>query len=155
VPQAIFWLSGSNEGENCDVHQKYSWCSAGAPFPAALEPYWLNKVVTTVTNTTDRCIAYKKSLTTGDTHGFMQKNCDEPNSFLCESNVTCNSLTQTCVADVRTAMIYDKHFSNNYSPSIYESQFLNKILFISFSESYFFLFYRLNQICLKEFNYML
>jgi hypothetical protein len=99
VLQSTFWLSGSNEGENCDIVQKYSWCSAGVTFPAELESYWLSKVTTTVTNTTERCIAYKKNTSPTDTVGFLQKNCVDKYPFMCETNLTCP--VQTCVVDVR------------------------------------------------------
>jgi len=75
-----FWTSGSNEGENCDAHLKYAWCSKNIPFTTIEESFW--KVKNATNSTSDRCIAVKQTVDANA--GLLHTPCDQKLPYLCE-----------------------------------------------------------------------
>jgi len=76
------WTSGSNEGEFCDIEDKYSWCSINSLINQSdvnNTKYWSK--MATANSTADRCL----ELITNDTQiGLHNAYCNDKKPFMCE-----------------------------------------------------------------------
>ncbi|CAB3388240.1 Hypothetical predicted protein, partial [Cloeon dipterum] len=85
-----FWTSGSNEDENCNLEQKYAWCSTGFNMSKELiesQKLWLPPK-NAIPSATERCLAV--SLSTNSTkQGLVHRKCDDALPFICQYTVDC------------------------------------------------------------------
>jgi len=82
VQELVVWTSGSNEGENCDVNRKYSWCSTGSVFPEAdlaQKDNWLDGPG--LVSSSGQCLAIAINASAA---ALTHANCAEKRPFLCQ-----------------------------------------------------------------------
>jgi len=80
--ELVFWTSGSDEGENCDVNRKYSWCSTGSVFPEtdlAQRNNWLDGPG--LVSGSGRCLAMAVNASSA---ALTHADCSERKPFLCQ-----------------------------------------------------------------------
>jgi len=82
VQELVVWSSGSDEGENCDVNRKYSWCSTGSVFPEtelAQRNNWLDGPG--LVSGSGRCLAMAVN---ASAVALTHADCSERKPFLCQ-----------------------------------------------------------------------
>jgi len=86
-PEALgpeYWTSGSNVGENCDLQQKYSWCSSDDPVNSSLltnGTFWLDGKWPPSFSTSERCLTVNLDSAKS---GVRHRNCDSALPLICE-----------------------------------------------------------------------
>ncbi|XP_065345919.1 uncharacterized protein LOC135943354 [Cloeon dipterum] len=99
-----FWTSGSNEDLNCDLEQKFAWCSTGFNISSELvssEQFWMS--TTAAPSTLHRCLAL--DLSTTPKKGMVLRNCEENLPYICQFTVDC---PKQCNKNVRSQNYLEK-----------------------------------------------
>ncbi|CAB3387558.1 Hypothetical predicted protein [Cloeon dipterum] len=98
-----FWTSGSNEDENCNLEQKYAWCSTGFNMSKELiesQKLWLPPK-NAIPSATERCLAVSIS-TVPTKQGLVHRKCDDALPFICQYTVDCPKI---CNRNVRSRIL--------------------------------------------------